>query len=86
MTKMREPDAKPASEEPSEEEQDKKEAIHACMRDLIRAVHAQDPAGAAEAFMNAQEVLDSMPHVEGPHESGSFKDQNVKAAMQQENE
>ncbi len=92
MTKMRKPDNKTdeqLAEEAANSEDNgnemAQEAIHACAQDLIRAVHAQDVKGVAEAMQSAFIILESMPHEEGEHASeGSFKAQNVKAAQEQE--
>lgn len=78
IVKSRAPDEKPDSDEP----EDKDAAIHACAQDLINAVHAKDTRAAAEAIRSAFEILDSMPHEEGPHEGPephSYDAQNQKA-------
>lgn len=62
VVKNRQPD------KPEENQEDKDAAIHACAKDLIDAVHAKDIKAAAEAMRSAFEILDSMPHEEGPHE------------------
>lgn len=56
-----------APDEQPEEENDPNAPIQACAQDLINAIHAKDVAGAAEAIKSAFEILDSMPHEEGPH-------------------
>jgi hypothetical protein len=42
--------------------------VMAAAEDLIRAVHAKDINATAAALHAAFEIMDSMPHVEGPHE------------------
>lgn len=77
IIKHREPDEKPDSEE-----DDKDAAIHACSRDLIQAIQRNDVKGVSEAIRSAFEILDSMPHQEGPHEdaeSNTYEAQNIKA-------
>lgn len=41
--------------------------LDACSEDLIRAMHAKDAKGVTSALKAAFEILDSMPHEEGPH-------------------
>ena len=83
MTKMRKPDAKPENEQPESNESDDmlNEAVEACARDLIRAVHAQDVKGAAQAMRDAFTIMEAAPHTEADHSDSSFKSQNVKAAQ-----
>lgn len=71
-------------EKPDNQEDDKDTAIHACAQDLINSVHNRDVKGAAEAMRSAFEILDSMPHQEGPHEGPephSYEAQNIKAGQ-----
>ncbi len=85
MTKMRKPDAKSESDllEDSSSDELAQEAIRAAAQDLIHAVHSQDVKMVAEALQSAFSILDSLPHQEADHESdGSFKQQNVKAALE----
>lgn len=61
IIKMRKPDEKA----PSDQEEPKDDsAIHECAAELIRAVHAQDPKGVANALKDAFDILDSQPHEE----------------------
>ena len=41
--------------------------IEACAQELIRAVHAKDAPGVAQAIRSAFEILESQPHAEGEH-------------------
>jgi len=41
--------------------------LDSCSEDLIRAMHAKDTKGVTAALKAAFEILDSMPHEEGPH-------------------
>lgn len=50
-----------------EREEDHSEGLKACAADLIRAVHAKDEDSVASAIKAAFEILDSLPHNEGPH-------------------
>lgn len=73
IIKHRQPDEKPQE---NQEDNDKDAAIHACAQDLISAVHSHDVKGAAEAIRSAFEILDEMPHEEGPHiEPHSYESQ-----------
>jgi hypothetical protein len=53
--------------EDSPEEDSNEEAIRACARDLIEAIHSRDEKGVTDAIKSAFEILDSMPHDEGEH-------------------
>lgn len=63
IIKSRTPDEK--SEE--NQEDNHSEAIKACARALISAVHAHDEQGVADAMADAFAILDSEPHEEGSH-------------------
>lgn len=63
LIKSRSPD----QAEPEESEIDVNAPIRACAKDLIIAIHAHDVEMAADAIRAAFEILDSEPHVEGPH-------------------
>lgn len=78
IIKNRTPDEKP------EQEDDKDAAIHACAQDLIDSIHNRDVKGAAEAIRSAFDILESLPHEEGPHEGPephSYESQNQKAGQ-----
>lgn len=49
------------------------EAIEACAEALIEAVHNKDVKATAQAIKDAFDILDAMPHVEGPHEEGEIE-------------
>jgi hypothetical protein len=77
LVKTREPDEKPESED---DKDDPSAAIHACAQDLVSAINANDVKAVAEAIQAAFEILDSMPHEEGPHvEPHSYAAQNEQA-------
>lgn len=42
-------------------------AVRAAAADLIKAIHNRDERAAAEALRAAFEILEAMPHSEGPH-------------------
>jgi len=44
------------------------DGLHEIMREFLSAVEAKDAEGMAEAFRNAFDVLESMPHEEAEHE------------------
>lgn len=54
----------------SEHRSDSKEnhGLIAVAHDLLKALESKDIKGVANALSNAFELLDSMPHDEGPHE------------------
>lgn len=79
MIKMRSPDEKPDSE-PKDEGSD---AIEACAKDLIRAVHAQDVKAAADAIKNAFEILSNEPDKDDSVEPHSYDAQNMKAGEEE---
>jgi hypothetical protein len=58
----RKPDSYP---EPIDENNDA--GLDACSADLILAVHAKSIKAVTAALKAAFELLDSQPHVEGPH-------------------
>lgn len=60
----RKPDEKQSESEP----ETGKEAVLACAADLLKAVETKDVKLIAAALCAAHEILDSMPHEEGPHE------------------
>lgn len=63
IIKNRSPD-----EKPEENQEDSSEmAIQECAQQLIDAVHSKNVQQVAEALKDAFELLDSMPHKEGPH-------------------
>lgn len=43
------------------------DGMHAAAEALLRAVTSKDAAAVATALRDAFEILDSEPHVEGPH-------------------
>ena len=57
----------PTMEESQEDQDEQVNAIEYCMEDLITAIHNKDAKAAAQAFKDCFDVLDSMPHEEGPH-------------------
>lgn len=79
IIKKREADTLSPAENDGETSQD--QGLESCAEHLIRAVHAKDPAGVAEAMRSAFEIMESEPHDEGaePH---SYDDQNIKAAKE----
>lgn len=60
MTQLRAPDEKP-------QESQEDSGLESAMKDLIDAVDARDHKRMAIAMKAAFEILDSMPHEEGPH-------------------
>lgn len=52
-------------------EGDEDQGLMSCGEDLIKAVHAKDASAVVAAIKAAFEILDSEPHVEGPHEEPS---------------
>lgn len=79
IVKHRKPDETPQAED----QDDPSAAIHACAHDLMKALEAKDVAGIAEALHSAFEILDSQPHLEGPHEDDhSYDAQNIRAAKE----
>jgi hypothetical protein len=64
IVSTRKPDG--GSEESHTEGQED-EGLHACSEDLIKAIHSKDAHGVTAAIKAAFEILDSMPHEEGPH-------------------
>lgn len=42
--------------------------LMSCADELLRAIEAKDRKGVMMALANAFDLLDSMPHEEGPHE------------------
>lgn len=62
IMKTRAPDKQDESEQ-----DDPGASIHACAEELIRALHARDPKAVAAALKDAFDILDSQPHIEGPH-------------------
>jgi len=48
-------------------ESDGMDGVKEAAKELIAAVHAKDESAVAMALKNAFEILDSMPHEEGPH-------------------
>jgi hypothetical protein len=68
VVKVREPDQKPSEED----KEDPDMAIKACALDLINAIHAKDVSKTSQVLKDVFELLESMPHEEGPHiEEGS---------------
>jgi hypothetical protein len=63
IVKTREPDKTQENQEVNEEDA----AIEAVASDLIEAIHSKDVKRAAEAIRAAFEIMDSLPHEEGPH-------------------
>lgn len=61
---IRKPDG--GSEE-SHTEGEEDAGLDSCSEDLIRAMHSKDAKGVTAALKAAFEILDSMPHEEGPH-------------------
>lgn len=43
------------------------DSLEGAMSELHSALNAKDYKGAAEIFRSAFELMDSQPHVEGPH-------------------
>lgn len=76
IVKSRQPD-----EKPEEDQDDPAAAIKSCAQELIRAVHAKDVDGTANALKDAFDILESMPHEEGPH---TYEAQNEKAGAEAE--
>lgn len=75
LTKTREPDEKPDTDE-----DDPAAAIESCAQALISAIHAKDTKAVSEALKDAFTILDGMPHEEGEHtEPHSYDAQNQKA-------
>ena len=44
--------------------------LMACADELIKAIKAEDRKGVMMALASAFDLLDAMPHEEGPHEGG----------------
>lgn len=55
--------------------------LEAAAHDLHSAVHSGDIKGIASALRAAFEILDSMPHEEGPH-TNDYDSQNELAAKE----
>lgn len=57
----------------------------ACAEDLIRGIHSKDAHTVKEALKALFELMESMPHEEGPHTNESkpsphtYEAQNIKA-------
>lgn len=82
MIEDRKPDEKEQVKEETDSENDESDQdLKACAMDLIKAVHARDAKGVAEALRAAFQVADAEPHEEGPHvEPHSYDSQNQKAS------
>lgn len=50
-----------------DEESDEFDSLEGAMSELHSALNSKDYKGAAEIFRSAFELLDSEPHIEGPH-------------------
>jgi hypothetical protein len=59
------------SDEPKQDESESPDSIEYCAEDLMKAVHANDKKGVAEALRSAFTILDSEPHDEGEHTNES---------------
>lgn len=69
------------SKEEQHSEGNEDQGLEIAAEDLIRAIHAKDGKNVVSALKAAFEILDSMPHEEGPHDDdNSFESQNIKAA------
>lgn len=78
IVKTRTPDEKPVGDM---DESDPKAAMRSAAQDLMSAISSGSADAVAEALMNAFQIADSMPHVEGDHvEPHSYDAQNQKAA------
>jgi hypothetical protein len=53
---------------PDEDKEQEYDVIESAAEDLISAVHSKDVKAACAALRAAFELMDSQPHVEGPHE------------------
>lgn len=62
IVKQRESDHKDESQG-----SDDNESLRACAADLIKGIHSGDEKLVASAIKSAFEILDSLPHEEGPH-------------------
>lgn len=56
------------SDPKNEPEDQEDQGLMACAEQMIRAMHAKDAQGVAEAFKAAFEILESAPHEEAEHE------------------
>jgi hypothetical protein len=46
------------------------DSLEVAAEDLMVAVHSKNPKAIAEALRAAFDLMDSEPHMEGPHEDG----------------
>ncbi len=77
IVQTRTPDQKP-----EENQENQSAAIEACARELITAIHAKDHKSAANALVDAFDILESMPRDETEHSAPlphSYDAQNIKA-------
>jgi len=58
---------KPDSIEESHTDGNEDNGLDACAEDLIRALHSKDIKSVSAALKAAFDILESMPHEEGPH-------------------
>lgn len=49
------------------EESNENNGLVSCAQDLLKAIEMKDPKAMADAMKAAFQILDSEPHVEGPH-------------------
>ena len=52
---------------PDEPKESDNSAIEACAEQLIKSIKSNDIKGAAQAMQDAFDIMDSAPHIEGPH-------------------
>lgn len=60
-----------APDETKESPEDNQAGLEAAADDLMRGVHSHDKKLVVSAMQAMFEILDAMPHVEGPHEEES---------------
>jgi hypothetical protein len=66
MVQHRSPDAEGEGHK-DQEDHTEEHGLKACAKDLMDCISAGDEAGVAKALRAAFDILDSEPHVEGPH-------------------